>query len=264
LESLFSQKGVERLSITVFLVDDASTDGTAKAVAERFPEVRLLRGNGSLWWGGSMRMAFAAAMEEDFDAYIWWNDDTELVDDTLDRLVACAKEVDAKLGPAIIAGSTSHPDTGKRTYGGYYKRQAGFRVDFVAVEPHPDKPVRVDTMNGNIALIPSVIAKKVGNIDRRFRHLLADFDYGQRAAKAGFPIIMAAGYLGKCKSNSSAKTWRDGTMPLSARWKHLMSPRGVNPREWMLYTSRHFGWRWPFYFASPYLKVLLKGICAEE
>jgi len=262
LGSLAGQKKVEALGITVFLVDDASTDGTAAAVAERFPAVRLLHGNGSLWWVGAMRMAFSAAMAEGFDAYVWWNDDTELMDDTLYRLVECAKEVELELGPAIIVGSTCDPETGKRTYGGYYKRRSGLHVDFVAVEPRYDRPVRVDTMNGNIVLIPSVIAKTVGNMEPGFMHRLADFDYGQRAVRAGFPVVMATGYLGRCKVNSSARTWRDGTIPLSARWKNLMSPRGSDPREWLLYTSRHYGWRWPLYFVSPYVKVLFKGISA--
>jgi GT2 family glycosyltransferase len=260
LESLFRQKKVEGLSITVFLVDDASTDETAAAVAERFPAVRLLHGNGSLWWVGAMRMAFAAAMAEGYDGYIWWNDDTALMDDALHRLVACALEVEPGLGPAIIAGSTCDPETGKRTYGGLYKRSRGLRIEFVPVEPNPNQPVLVDTMNGNFVLIPSSIADVVGNMESRFRHRLADWDYGQRATKVGFRVVLAPGYLGFCKQDSSAKSLKDCSISLAARWKEIMSPRGMHPREWLVYTSRHYGWRWPLYFVSPYMKALFKGI----
>jgi GT2 family glycosyltransferase len=264
LESLFNQKGVEHLSITVFLVDDASTDGTAAAVAERFPTVRLLHGDGSLWWAGAMRKAFAQAMAEGYDGYIWWNDDTRLVDDALSRLVNCAVNVEPEVGPAIIVGTTRDEVTGKRTYGGLRKRFSGLLVEFTDVNPDPERPVRVDTMNGNFILIPSAIAKKVGNMEPRFLHYFADYDYGQRAVKAGFPVILAPGYLAWCKVNSTAKTWRDGSISLSARWKDLMSPRGSRPSEWLLYTSRHYGWRWPLYFISPYVKALFKGITAGK
>lgn len=259
LESLFSQIGVDGLSITVFLVDDASTDGTAIAIADHFPAVRLLQGNGSLWWVGAMRKAWTEAMMEGFDGYVWWNDDTILMNDAVHRLVGCALEVEPELGPAIIVGSTCDPDTGKRTSGGWYKRPSGLRIDFIPVEPSFDGPIRADTMNGNFTLIPSAIAREIGNLESEFVHRRADWDYGQRAVIAGFPIVVAPGYFGICKENSDVKTWKDGTIPLRARWKDLMSPRGMDPHEWLLYTRRHLGWRWPLYFISPYVKVLFNG-----
>ena len=90
LEALYAQRGICRVDLTVFLVDDASRDGTAEGVKSAFPQVRLLRGDGSLFWNGGMRMAFDAAMRGDFDAYIWFNDDSHLDPDALSRLIATA------------------------------------------------------------------------------------------------------------------------------------------------------------------------------
>ena len=50
------------LSLSVYLVDDASTDGTREAVCSEFPAVHLLNGNGHLFWGGGMRLAFGEAL----------------------------------------------------------------------------------------------------------------------------------------------------------------------------------------------------------
>jgi GT2 family glycosyltransferase len=111
-------------------------------------------------------------------------------------------------------------------------------------------------MNGNFTLIPAAVAGRLGNLDGAFRHQLGDFDYGLRAMKAGIPIVIARGYFGYCSDNLSSGTWRDFAQPFANRWKHLMSPKGAPPREWLLYTRRHFGWRWPFYAVSPYLRTI--------
>jgi GT2 family glycosyltransferase len=79
LQKLFEQIDIEKVEI--YLVDDASSDGTQKAVRQNFPTVHLLGGNGRLFWNGGMRIAFAAAMERGFDAYLWLNDDSLLYPD---------------------------------------------------------------------------------------------------------------------------------------------------------------------------------------
>ena len=34
----------------VYLVDDASTDGTSEAIKQNFPQVNIIQGNGNLFW----------------------------------------------------------------------------------------------------------------------------------------------------------------------------------------------------------------------
>ena len=80
LDSLRAQQ-VPGVTLDVFVLDDASTDGTAEAVTQRHPDVRLLRGDGHLYWNGGMRRALDEAMAGDYDYYLWMNDDTTLVDD---------------------------------------------------------------------------------------------------------------------------------------------------------------------------------------
>src|SRR5580700_8623826 len=79
--ALFQQRKAEGVQFTVFLVNDGSTDGTDEAVHSRFPDVRVLQGDGTLFWNGGMRMAFETAARESFDAYLFLNDDTFLYSD---------------------------------------------------------------------------------------------------------------------------------------------------------------------------------------
>ena len=260
LASLFRRRDVEDIQLVVFLVDDGSVDGTGDAVRSQFPKVRVLPGDGTLFWNGGMRMAFNAAMEEGFDGYILLNDDTVLYDDAVQRVVACARAQLATGKPAIVVGSTRSPLTGERTYGGFVKRTRGLALWFDSVIPHPSEAVACDTMNGNFVLIPAEIASVVGNLEERFRHHFGDIDYGLRATRAGFQVVVAPGYVGECAQNTNAGTWRDASVPIAKRWKSLVSPKNIPVKEWLLFTRRHYGWRWLHYAASPYLKAITSSL----
>lgn len=75
VESLLSQTYRE---IHLLLVDDGSSDGTDQMVRERFPRSTILYGDGNLWWGGALQLAFQWLMEhaEGEDSVLLTNDDT--------------------------------------------------------------------------------------------------------------------------------------------------------------------------------------------
>lgn len=64
------------LDIHVIVVDDGSTDGTSEAIAEQFPEVELIRGDGSLWFTAGTNLAIRAALKHDPDYILGINDDS--------------------------------------------------------------------------------------------------------------------------------------------------------------------------------------------
>ena len=257
LAALHRQQNIDDLELTVYLVDDKSRDGTSQAVQEQFPAVYLIHGDGTLFWNGGMRVAFAQAMADGHDAYLWMNDDNLLEGDALSRLVQSARQHAVHSGAAIVVGSMCDPATGAWSYGGWREEKRGIKLLFHAVQPDKGGDLRSSTMNGNFVLIPDSVARTLGNLDPRFRHQFGDIDYGLRATKKGISIFVVPGFVGSCVDNSSAGTWRDAGSTLSQRWKHILSPKGSPPREWLLYTWRHFGWRSIFYAPSPYLKALL-------
>ncbi len=73
------------------LVDDGCTDGTADSVARELPGATILRGNGNLWWAGSLEKA-RAYLEKDErinleDIILIMNDDTTFDAGFLDNIV---------------------------------------------------------------------------------------------------------------------------------------------------------------------------------
>lgn len=257
LEALFENTIPQGSSLAVILVDDGSTDGTAREVQQRFPRVEILRGDGSLFWNKAMHLAFERAMKIGFDGYLWLNDDTLLYPDALERLLATWRQLEAdKRGRSIVVGSTQDPDTGGLTYGGVVKRGSLRPFKYSLVRPG-DVPVPCDTMNGNCVFVPDDVARRLGNLDPRFAHAMGDTDYGLRARAAGIGVWVAPGYIGQCARNPVQGGFSDRSLPRLQRWKRMMEPKGLPPASWWAFTRRHGGLLGPLYWIWPYIRVML-------
>ena len=268
LRLLFSQSGCAEVSLSVYLVDDGSTDGTAEAVKAAYPQVTLLQGDGNLFWNRGMHMAFAAALDRDYDYYLWLNDDTLLYPKALKGLLQTSVEVHfAQVNaPAIIVGSTCDPETGSLTYGGMVRGGWWCPLRFPLVEPG-EQPQRCDTLNGNCVLIPRSVARVVGNLDLAFTHYMGDLDYGLRTQQQGYTVWIAPGYVGTCSPNLLPKSWSGAIADSSweRRWQQMWQPKGLNLKnvtlpplaEWQVFAQRHAGLLWPIYWFAPYLRLLL-------
>lgn len=255
LDSLFGESA-PGLQLTVYLVDDGSSDGTFESVAQKFPQIRLMRGNGGLFWNRGMHRAFAEALVDGHDYYVWLNDDVELFQNALLRLIQCYKQLKQEAGESIVVGSMcARDDLDKVTYGGM-RRESSFKpTKLIMARPDPHKPVEVETMNGNFVLIPSAVASVIGNLDPLYEHAMGDTDYGFRARQQGFRVFVAPGYMGICDRNAKEETFEDASLTLRERWRKIIDRRGLPPRSWLHYTRRHAGPLWPIYFLWPYVRV---------
>lgn len=255
-ESAARQAGLEPNAV---LVDDGSTDGTAAAVREQYPWVDVMVGDGSLFWNRGMHQAQAHVMEQTPDYLLWLNDDTELLPDSISRLLETEHMLRHKHGrPVMIVGSTADRGTGRLTYGGHVAPQRWRPFSYQRVW-HETQPVECHVVNGNVVLIPVQIAQTVGNLDPVFEHAMGDTDYALRTRAAGFRVFVAPGFVGHCSNNPALGTYRDASLPLSVRWKKMMSRKGLPPRSWGHFTRRHGGLIWPIYFVWPYFKLVVNG-----
>jgi GT2 family glycosyltransferase len=249
LRSLFQQQGLgQEFNVSVFLVDDGSTDGTGTAVRQEFPEVDVIQGTGNLYWNKGMHLAWSKATEVgDFDYYFWLNDDVKLFDSTLHVLLETHR---AAKQECIVCGSTCSELTGKFTYGS--RHRTGEVIT-------PGKKIEYgEVMNGNIVLISKKVYLEIGNLDPIFPHAIGDGDYSLRAYKKGFLIAVPPGYQGYCESHEKPPKWCQPEVPLAQRLKSLYSPLGnAHPRYFFIYENRHFG---PISAVKHYITIHLRAL----
>jgi GT2 family glycosyltransferase len=249
LRSLRAQR-VPGVTVDVFALDDGSRDGTSEAIAEQFPEVTVLHGDGELYWSGGMRQAFAAAIAGDYDHYLWLNDDVYLDDGALVVLLDTAAQLRQRGEVVIVVGSTRDPQTGQLTYGGVIHPHRWRPLRSELVEPG-DAPRPCDTMNGQVVLIPRAVVQRIGNIDPAFVQLMGDFDYGLRARAAGCSIWVAPGTVASCAPHPEHRT---DQQPVVAEWRRLWSDTELVPGPWAVYSRRWAGRLWLLYWLSPYVR----------
>lgn len=254
LGNLKDQEIPDDLNLEVFLTDDASTDGTTKAILEQYPETHVYHGSGNLFWAGGMIHSWTMALSSNADYYLLLNDDTFLQRDTVRIMLQSCADHYAKHGQqAISVGTTKDPNSEEITYGGR-KLYSRYQPQSYRVEPQAHS-IECDMANSNIMLVPAEVVAKIGTLSKEFTHAIADFDYTLRAKKAGFSVIVAPGILGVC-ANDHEKNWKSGDVKLSERVKYLYSVKGLAYKEYLLFIKKHFPLNLPASFLKLWLKTL--------
>jgi GT2 family glycosyltransferase len=260
LASYLSQEVPGDVTLSAVLVDDGSTDGTAEAVRERFPEARVIAGSGHLFWAAAMAIAEREARRGEPDFLLWLNDDATLEPGALSTLIETAES--SGEGGCIVVGALRDPRSGELTYSGV-RRTGAHPLRFTQVPPG-DRATEVDTFNGNVVLVSRAAFERIGSIDGGFAHATADYDYGLRARSAGIPVLLAPGTIGTCPHNPSTEPWADPALTLRGRIRVLTGRKGIPPRSSARYLRRHGGPAWPLFWLSPYIRAVPSLIRPHE
>ena len=196
---------------SIFLVDDGSIDGTGAAVeALNDKRVHVISGDGMLFWAKGMRKAWEAAVaaRDDWNGYLWLNDDTELNGDAIARML------DANDGEKIVVGELEDAG-GELAYG-----------------------TRPDGMfTGNCVLVPQKVYERLGMICGEYSHAWADSDYAMMAKRTRIQVV-SAGVVGRAEGHPNRPSLKG--LSLRTRIAMLGDPKGWNLHDLWLYRSRNW------------------------
>ena len=171
--------------IHLILVDDGSTDGTAEMVCSQMPEATILHGDGNLWWGGGLHMAYQWIVGEgalpNTDMVMISNDDVDFDETYVERAVSLLE---------------CHPDTLITGYG--ISQQTGQQVDGAVDLRFPEGGgyrIEQPEAYGNCASTHSLFLrvkdmKRIGGFHPMLLpHYGSDYEWTYRAHKKGLKIF---------------------------------------------------------------------------
>lgn len=178
----------------IVVVDDGSTDGSSEWIAATYPEIVLLKGDGNLWWTGSVDYGSKYAVNvRNADYVLLWNDDLECDQNYFPELVK-AMNLNSQMSSSILVskilwsdqknilfnfGCTYDAKTGKKKLLGTNQPDIGF-----------EHITEVDWSGGMGTLIPKEALIKINFFDpANFPQYHGDSDMFLRAKKAGFKIF---------------------------------------------------------------------------
>lgn len=236
LEKLSISGEIDRYHVVV--VDDGSTDGTSDSIQQHYPTVKVLQGDGNLWWTGAIRKGMEYAYEHGAEYFIWLNDDTLPEKQTISLLVKACRDNPKSLISGQCYASEAYQKT---TFGGQLRLRMGLELLSVA----QDQLKECDCLSGNLVCLPrSVINDIKYPPSHRVPHNTGDVVYTYSAKKAGYKILVLGAAIAVCDFNPGDYGWLTSDVPIGDRWETLRSPKSYLffPSLWHYCTNLYGVW----------------------
>lgn len=195
LESLVAQSYSR---MTVIIVDDGSTDGTASVVRDQYPETVLLQGDGDLWWSGATNLGVEWALRRcsPDDYVLTLNNDTTVGPEYVATLVRLARLTEPSLVGSVAVDSRDEktivdggPKVAWLSAKWWSMNQGRSLQDCLS---QGTRFAEVSCLPGRGTLIPVRCLHEIGLFDaQQLPHYAADYEFAIRAARAGYRLLMS-------------------------------------------------------------------------
>ncbi len=191
LECIDSLLGSTYPALVVYVVDNGSTDGSADAIAERYPAVRLIRSPENLGFAQGNNLGLASVMADGIDLVFLVNNDVIVSHDAVEWLVAGAHgHPDAGvLSPRVMlyskpdiiwsTGGMLDDETGVATQRHYGERNVG----------QAEAASEIDYAVGCAMLVRTEAIRKAGLMDSRYFMYYEEAEWCRRIRQAGYKIM---------------------------------------------------------------------------
>lgn len=192
-----------KLSISIVVVDNASTDNSVKLLKKLGSKIVLLQNASNLGYAGGNNVGIKYALAQDAKYVLILNNDTILKEDLLQRLVLSAKAENAGLVcPKIYfaKGFEFHKNRYKPTDLGKVLWAVGGKIDWNNVyasnrgvdevdSGQYNKLSEVGFAPGTCLLLKAQVLKEVGLFNEKYFLYMEDVDLSVRAKRLGWKVI---------------------------------------------------------------------------
>jgi GT2 family glycosyltransferase len=193
----------------VYLVDNASNDGSVELTLECYPEVTVIRMPQNLGYCMAYNLAMPYAFADGCEWVIWANNDIKLEPGCLSELARIAQS-DSEigvLGPAFLSWDSDVPN--------YY--MIGNHPDAVeAMKSKSREPIDVEWVEGSFLMVSRRCVERVGPLDPYLYFYWEEADFCRRARYKGWRVVLvpsalarhyAGGWSSADKVNKQKANW---------------------------------------------------------
>jgi glycosyltransferase involved in cell wall biosynthesis len=207
LKSL-SNLNTDGLSVFTVMVDDGSTDGTSDAVRAAYPEVRIVEGDGNLWFTAGTNRGIEAALGENPDFILTINDDAVFDPDFLLRMIKTAGQHERSIiGAALLSWDEPHkvfqvaPEW-RVSHGGFrhWNKQTIWTL--------PKTAWKTDIIVGNCVLFPAEAIRENGMMNEKLFPHFGDAEFTPRMKRNGWQLLVEPRAHVFCQPNDIPPTVR--------------------------------------------------------
>ncbi len=211
--------------VTLWVVDNASTDDSVAQVQARFPQARCIANAENVGFARANNQAIAAGSG---DYILLLNPDTFIAESALSQLVTFAEADPARVavGPQLIDGHGQFSPESKRSlptpWAAFYKLFGLARLfpqhpalgRYHATHLSADHPQQVEVLSGACQLLRRSAFEAVGGFDARYFMFGEDVDLSYRLMQAGgqswyLPAATVLHYKGRSsRRRGLAHVWR--------------------------------------------------------
>jgi N-acetylglucosaminyl-diphospho-decaprenol L-rhamnosyltransferase len=256
------------LDFELILIDNASIDGSADAIAEEFPQVNLIRSQENL---GFARGNNLAAQQARGEYILLLNPDTILLNNAVAQVYKFAQShpefsicggktfyADLKINPTAAYNASSYWSLLSMALGfaSFFRRSAVFNPESLSSWKW-DQPREVDMVTGCFLLIKRDLWEKLGGFDECFFMYGEDADLNQRVRAMGGKCAVTTDAQLIHYGGASEKVRSEKMIRLFTAKAQLYSREGSPVTPWYgraMLTFYAFNRMWMFGLAALFLK----------
>jgi GT2 family glycosyltransferase len=239
-------------SLDIYLVDNASSDGTVDSVRTSYAErVHLVVNKKNLGFAGGNNTGICKALDDGADFVLLLNNDTTVAPDMISHLVDAARDNAGMgiFGPKIYYENP--PD--QIWYAGGDVLLARGTVRHIGIREKDrgqhDTPREVDYVSGCALMARRDVIEQIGVLDETYKMYFEDTDFCMRARRAGFGCYFAP----------RARMWHK----ISPSTGGQTSPRKIKRKlrsSWIFFRRYAKSYHWisiPFFFCIDVVRIAL-------